>query len=83
MDHCNAPFFLTVDDVHKLIGRSTISRRAMYKALDDTNLPNVRIGRRRLVPRHLFLEWLKQCGAIEPGRAIADATLPALTEASK
>jgi excisionase family DNA binding protein len=56
--------FLTADEGHAMIGRDKISRRSFYNALERDEIPSIRLGRRILLPRHAFMEWLAQRGAV-------------------
>lgn len=49
---------LKPDEAHALIGTKKISRRAFYLALGRNEIPNRRLGRRILIPRHAFMLWL-------------------------
>ena len=55
--------FLTPDEGHAIVGRDKISRRSFYNALNRNEIPNVRLGRRILIPVHAFNEWLQARGA--------------------
>jgi hypothetical protein len=53
------PAMLTADQAHDMAGgNAVISRGAWYAALGRKEIPNVRVGRRILVPRHAFMTWL-------------------------
>lgn len=56
--------FLTADEGHAMIGRDKISRRSFYNALEREEIPSTRLGRRILLPRYAFMEWLAQRGAV-------------------
>ena len=56
--------FLTAEEGHAIIGKDKISRRSFYNALEREEIPSIRIGRRILLPRHAFMEWLEQRGAV-------------------
>ena len=45
----------TVDEVAALLG---IARSVAYEAVRNGSIPATRIGRRWLVPRHRFHDWL-------------------------
>jgi excisionase family DNA binding protein len=49
---------LKPDEAHAMIGRDQISRRAFYNALNRGEIPSRRLGRRILIPRHAFNEWM-------------------------
>src|SRR5438067_109008 len=60
-DHSDGtePAMLTADQAHYMAGGdSVISRGAWYAALGRKEIPNVRVGRRILIPRHAFMIWL-------------------------
>ncbi|MEA5453592.1 helix-turn-helix domain-containing protein [Sinomonas sp. JGH33] len=46
---------LRVEEAATLAG---IGRGAMYTAVKDGTVPSLRIGRRVLIPRKAFFEWL-------------------------
>jgi hypothetical protein len=50
---------LKPDEAHALLGKTQLSRRAFYNALNRREIPCVRVGRRLLVPRFAFLRWLR------------------------
>jgi len=54
----NESAFLTAEEAHALVGKDKISRRSWYNALTRNQIPNIRIGRRILIPRHAFNKWL-------------------------
>lgn len=64
MHRKSKPAFLTPDEGHAIVGRDKISRRSFYNALKREEIPSVRMGRRILIPRHAFNEWLQQKGAV-------------------
>ena len=52
---------LTVDQAHELVnGTAVISRASWYAALGRRDVPSVRVGRRFLIPRHAFMEWIQR-----------------------
>jgi excisionase family DNA binding protein len=53
---------LSVDEAHVLIGKDNISRGGFYAALNRGEVPNVRLGKRILIPRHAFERWLESAG---------------------
>lgn len=59
--------FITPDEAHAIVGRDKISRRSFYNALNRKEVPNVRLGRRILIPRQAFISWLEQRGAVASG----------------
>lgn len=50
---------LKPDEAHALIGKSQISRRAFYNAINRNEVPHRRLGRRILIPRHAFMAWME------------------------
>jgi excisionase family DNA binding protein len=54
------PLVLTPKETAKLL---RISRGSCYEALKANVIPNVRVGKRFLVPRHALMEWLNGGGA--------------------
>jgi excisionase family DNA binding protein len=61
------PVFLTPDEGHTVVGKTKISRRSFYNALKRNEIPNIRLGRRILIPRQAFMAWLEQRGAVATG----------------
>lgn len=57
---------LTVDEAHMLIGKSKISRGALYAAIKRKEVPHLRLGGRILIPRHAFERWLSRPGQATP-----------------
>ena len=52
------PFMLRPDpDIKQLLG---LSRASVYKYLNRADVPSLRIGRRILVPRDAFLDFLEK-----------------------
>lgn len=64
--------FLTADEAHEIIGKDKISRRSFYNALERKEIPNVRFGRRILIPRTAFFRML-EAGGMEPQNGVAVA----------
>ena len=58
MAKTSQPAVMTVDEAHALIGRDKISTRSLYNALHRNEVPNIKLGKRFLIPRHAFLQWL-------------------------
>lgn len=54
------PVVLTVEETRKLL---RLSRGATYEAVRRGQLPNIRIGRRILIPRVALEKFLQQEGA--------------------
>jgi predicted DNA-binding transcriptional regulator AlpA len=49
---------LTPDQALGLLGK-VISRAAFYNAINRGEVPHRRLGKRIIIPRHAFLEWLE------------------------
>ena len=47
---------MTVDEAARILG---IGRNSAYEAVRRNQIPSIRIGRRILIPRHRFLQWLE------------------------
>lgn len=47
---------LTVEETAEILG---ISRDLAYKAVNKDDIPNIRIGRRIIIPREKLSSWLK------------------------
>lgn len=50
---------LKPDDAHELSGTDKISRRAFYNAINRGEIPHQRLGKRILIPRYAFMNWLE------------------------
>jgi len=59
--------FWKPDEAHAIIGVHQISRRSFYNALKRGEIPNVRLGKRILIPRHAFSLWLEGKGIVASG----------------
>jgi len=46
---------ITVGEAARYLG---IGRNSAYEAVRRNEIPSIRIGRRIVIPRHRFLEWL-------------------------
>jgi excisionase family DNA binding protein len=55
-------YVLTVADVQKYLG---ISKNLAYSQIRAGTIPSIRLGRKVLVPRAAFEEWLKSTGGNE------------------
>jgi excisionase family DNA binding protein len=64
---------LTVNQAHARIGKKNVSRQALYLALMRRELPSVKLGRRILIPRAAFENWLNG-DAANSGRAANNQT---------
>lgn len=51
------PYLLSVDGTAGALG---VGRATVYELIRTNELPSVRIGRRRLVPRDLIIEWIHE-----------------------
>jgi excisionase family DNA binding protein len=49
---------LTVNQAWEKIGKNNITRQAVYLAAERGDFPSIRLGRRILIPRHAFEEFL-------------------------
>jgi excisionase family DNA binding protein len=72
MDKKSEPVVLTADETHEFLGRDKISRASLYAALHRREIPNIRLGRRILVPRAALEQWLQNCTAAQPAVAGGD-----------
>ncbi|WP_216911504.1 helix-turn-helix domain-containing protein [Nocardia noduli] len=52
----------TVEEVAQLLD---LSRNNAYRAVRDGEIPAKRVGRRWVVPRELFHQWLNDCSTRE------------------
>jgi excisionase family DNA binding protein len=59
------PATYTVNQAWERIGRTNITRQALYLAVERGDFPSIRLGRRVLIPRQKFEEFL--LGAQEKG----------------
>jgi excisionase family DNA binding protein len=55
---------MTVDEAHAEIGKDKISRAGFYAALRRNEIPNIRLGRRILVPRNSLSKFLENAGQV-------------------
>jgi excisionase family DNA binding protein len=54
---------LTADEGWEIVGGNrVISRASWYAALKRNEIPNIRLGRRILIPRQALLNWLESAG---------------------
>jgi excisionase family DNA binding protein len=65
MDKTIQPAMLTAEEGHALVGKDKISRGSFYSALRRNDIPNIRIGKRVLIPRDAFMRWLEAGSARE------------------
>jgi excisionase family DNA binding protein len=49
---------LTMDQAWKRIGKNVITKQGLYLAAQRGEFPAIRLGRRILIPRRAFEEWL-------------------------
>jgi hypothetical protein len=54
---------LTPDQALALLGKKVISRAAFYNAINRGEVPHRRLGKRIIIPRRGFLEWLESAPA--------------------
>jgi excisionase family DNA binding protein len=59
----------TVDQAWQRLGPENITRQAVYLAAQRGDFPSIRLGRRILIPRRAFEEFL--AGARNPKRSVA------------
>jgi hypothetical protein len=52
------PATYTINQAWDRIGRKNITRQALYLAAERGDFPSIRLGRRILIPRHAFDEFL-------------------------
>lgn len=57
---------LSVEEVARLLG---IGRNGAYEAIQRGEIPHLRIGRRIMIPRDRFEEWLRE--AATTGKKVA------------
>jgi excisionase family DNA binding protein len=55
--------YSSVDELARDLG---ISLHTAYEGLRKNDIPNIRLGRRFLVPRSAIAEWLKNAGPLKP-----------------
>lgn len=51
------PLFLNADDISNTLG---ISTSTTYELMKQKGFPSIRIGRRRVVEREKFIEWVEE-----------------------
>ncbi|WP_026049359.1 helix-turn-helix domain-containing protein [Bacillus bingmayongensis] len=51
------PIMLNVDHVKEILG---VAQRTAYDIMDQKGFPLVRIGRKKVVPRDAFFNWLER-----------------------
>ena len=51
------PLFLNVNDLSKAIG---IAPSSCYELMHEKDFPSIRIGKRLVVPREKFIEWVDE-----------------------
>jgi excisionase family DNA binding protein len=59
---------LTAEQAHRLLGDRVISRGGFYAAIKRNEVPHLRLGKRILIPRVAFENWL-QSASLTGGRA--------------
>lgn len=75
----NLPEMLSAKDIMEIL---PVSRSGVYTLLRDPTFPTIRLGRRIIVPRDAFGEWLRQnmTGNIELPAMTAVCNQPATKE---
>ena len=53
----NLPFTLTVQDIADILG---INRNKAYNLSHREDFPSIQLGRRIIIERNLFFEWLEE-----------------------
>jgi excisionase family DNA binding protein len=48
--------------IEEIAKRLEISRAAVYKMLEDGQIPSIRVGKRWLVTHYVFEQWERTCG---------------------
>ena len=56
-DFCELPLMLNADDISAVM---RVSRAFAYEILHDVSLPVIVVGKRRMVDRNKFKNWLEQ-----------------------
>ena len=51
------PLFLNVNDLSKALG---IAPSSCYELMHEKDFPSIRIGKRLVVPREKFIEWVDE-----------------------
>ena len=51
------PLSLSAMDVAEVLG---LSRAGAYNLLDKQGFPTLKVGKRKIVPRDKFLDWMEQ-----------------------
>jgi len=49
---------LSVDEAHRILGRNSVTKAALYMAVQRGEIPGVRLGKRVLINRAGFERWL-------------------------
>lgn len=71
MDTQQQPAALSPKQAHELLGgRGVISRGGFYNALQRGEIPCLRLGKRILIPRYAFEQWLARAGEPERPEAV-------------
>ncbi len=66
---------LTADQAHaQLGGNAIISRAGFYSAIKRNEVPHLRLGRRIIIPRAAFEEWLTTVTPMKRGSQAAAGT---------
>ena len=61
---------LSADAALKLLG-NVISRASFYAAINRGEVPHLRLGKRIIIPRHAFNQWLETASTGKSARAMA------------
>ncbi|HXT77034.1 MAG TPA: hypothetical protein VN780_12145 [Candidatus Eisenbacteria bacterium] len=49
---------LTINQAHRWMGKEVITRQALYLAAERGDFPSIRLGRRILIPKQAFQDFL-------------------------
>ncbi len=61
-----ATAFLSPDEAHQLIGgNKVINRSTFYSAINRGQVPHLRMGKRIIIPRVAFMEWIESAGRVK------------------
>jgi hypothetical protein len=68
MDRNEEPAALTATQAHAMLGK-VISRAGFYAAINRGEVPHRKLGKRIIIPRRAFLEWLESAGPAASSRS--------------
>lgn len=72
MDEKALPPTMSADEAHAAVGgNAVISRATFYAAINRGQVPHLRLGKRILIPRHAFMQWLETAGVEVAARGAA------------